>query len=66
MNGYLPGGSNRLTESVKTMNLRPLNLLLTGTLLFLVGCIQTDTAVVRSDRPSMATYGRTTAPQESE
>ena len=46
MNGYLPGGSNRLTESVKTMNLRPLNLLLTGTLLFLVGCIQTDTAEV--------------------
>ena len=66
MNGYLPGGSNRLTESVKTMNLRPLNLLLTGTLLFLVGCIQTDTAVVRSDRPSMATYGRTTAPNQTQ
>ena len=66
MNGYPSGGSNRPTESVKTMNLRPLNLLLFGTLLYLGGCIQTDTAVVRSDRPSMATYGRTTAPNQTQ
>ena len=30
------------------------------------GCLHTDTAVVRSDRPSMAAYGRTTEPDQTE
>ena len=32
----------------------------------LVGCIHTDTAVVRSTRPSMAAYGRSTEPTENQ
>ena len=31
-----------------------------------LGCLHTDSAVVRTNRPSMATYGRTTEPNKDQ
>jgi tetratricopeptide (TPR) repeat protein len=53
-------------ELLKTMTVRPLTYLLAGSLLLLTGCLHTDSAIVRSDRPSMAAYGRTTEPNPTQ
>ena len=53
-------------EPFKIMTARPLTCSLLGLILLLTGCLHTDTAVVRSDRPSMAVYGRTTEPNQTQ
>lgn len=58
--------SRRQAESIKIMNSRTLMPSLAVSVLLLAGCIHTDSAVVRSDRPSMAAYGRTTEPNQTQ
>ena len=41
-------------------------LLLAGIGVVATGCLHTDSAIVRSDRPSMASYGRTTEPSDDQ
>lgn len=53
-------------EFVNGMKLRRSTTLLAVIASLLTGCLHTDTAIVRSSRPSMAAYGRTTEPDESQ
>jgi tetratricopeptide (TPR) repeat protein len=48
------------------MKLRRSTILLVSIASLLAGCLHTDTAIVRSSRPSMAAYGRTTEPSEDQ